>query len=169
MIRPLALAALTGLGLLGPIRPALAQEARFHLALAWAIPEIEPRERTVQANRTIMVVLSKGGIVQEEVTRHGGRSAGRGRINTQEGSLGNEVEGRALWRVLDQNTLLRLVAERSHTFAIRLRTDGARSCSVTLEWRLKSGFVAYEDWTRGRDTPTRYRQPIVRQSTCTVL
>lgn len=169
MSRHLALVTFACLGLLGTIRPALAQDARFHLALAWTIPEIEPQERAVRTNRTIMVVLSKGGIVTEEVTRHGGRSAGRGRIRTQEGSLGSEVDGRALWKVLNENTLLRLVAERSHTFAIRLRTDGARSCSVTLEWRLKPGFTAYEDWTRGLDTPVRYRQPIVRQSTCTVL
>lgn len=176
MIHPLALAAVACLTLLGAAGPALAQEARFQLSLAWTVPEIEPEERTRLSSRTLTVVLGKGGAVKEEVTRHGGGRGGRGgrgwrgeRSRVHEGALGDELGGRVRWRVLNENTLVRLVNERSHTFAIRLQTDGARSCSVTLEWRLKPGFTAYDGWARRRDIPIRYGQPTVQQSTCTVL
>jgi hypothetical protein len=162
--RPLALAAFAGLSLLGPATDTLAQEARFQLLLAWTVPEIAPEERSRLASRTLTVILGKGGTVREEINRNHG---GRGRV--REGALGDGLDARAHWKVLNENTLLRLVAERSHTFAIRLQTDGARSCSVTLEWRLKPGFTAYEGWARRRDVPIRYRQPTVQQAACTVL
>lgn len=168
MIRPLALAALTSLALPGVVRPALAQEARFHLSLAWTVPEIEPQERTRPASRTITVILGKGGAVREEVSRNRGRRQRAGRVH--EGSLGDELDGSpARWKVLNETTLLRLKAERSHTFAIWLRTDGTRSCSVTLEWRLKPGFSAYEGWARRRGIAVRYNQPTVQRSSCEVL
>jgi len=166
--RHLAFAALACLALLGAIRPALAQEARFLLSLAWTVPEIEPRERTKPASRTITVILGKGGTVREVVSRNRGGRQRAGRLH--EGALGDELDGSpARWKVLNETTLLRLKAERSHTFAIWLRTDGARSCSVTLEWRLKPGFTVYEGWARRRDLAVRYSQPTVQQATCEVL
>ncbi|MEI5666739.1 hypothetical protein WBO78_17450 [Bosea sp. CCNWLW174] len=164
MSRHLALAATACLALIGAVCPAFAQEARFRLSLAWTVPEIAPEQRTRLASRTLTVILGKGGAVREEVNRNRG---GRGRV--REGALGDDLDARARWKVLNENTLLRLVAERSHTFAIWLRTDGTRSCSVTLEWRLKSGFTAYEGWARRRDIPIRYSQPKVEQATCEVL
>lgn len=163
-----ALAALTCLTLLGAARPAFAQEARFQLSFAWTVPEIAPEARTKASSRTITVILGKGGAVREEVSRNRGRRQRAGRVH--EGSLGDELDGSpARWKVLNETTLLRLKAERSHTFAIWLRTDGARSCSVTLEWRLKPGFSAYEGWARRRDMAVRYNQPTVQQAACTVL
>ena len=150
------------------ISPALAQEVRFQLSLAWTVPEIEPRERIRPASRTITVILGKGGAVKEEVSRNRGGRQRAGRVH--EGALGDELDGSpARWKVLNETTLLRLKAERTHTFAIWLRTDGARSCSVTLEWRLKPGFTAYEAWARRRDIAIRYNQPTVQQATCEVL
>jgi hypothetical protein len=162
--RHLTLSTFACLGLLGPAHPTFAQEARFRLSLAWTVTEIEPAQRTRLASRTLTVALGKGGAVREHVNRNRG---GRGRV--REGALGDDLDARARWKVLNETTLLRLVAERSHTFAIWLRTDGARSCWATLEWRLKPGFAAYEGWARRRDVPIRYRQPTVQQATCEVL
>lgn len=157
----IAIASLLGLQ---AISPATAQEARFQLSLAWTVTEIEPEQRTRLASRTLTVILGKGGAVREDVNRNRG---GRGRV--REGALGDDLDARARWKVLNETTLLRLVAERSHTFAIWLRTDGVRSCSVTLEWRLKPGFTAYEGWARRRDIPIRYSRPTIQQATCEVL
>lgn len=168
MKRHLALAAMACLTVFGTARPARAQEVRFRLSLAWTVPEIEPRERIRPASRTITVILGKGGAVKEEVSRNRGGRQRAGRVH--EGALGDELDGSpARWKVLNETTLLRLKAERTHTFAIWLRTDGARSCSVTLEWRLKPGFTAYEAWARRRDIAIRYNQPTVQQATCEVL
>lgn len=168
MNRPLTLAALAYFVLLGAVRPALAQEARFQLSLAWTVPEIAPEERTKASSRTIMVILGKGGTIQEMVSRNRGGRKRAGRLH--EGSLGDELDGSpARWKVLNETTLLRLKAERTHTFAIWLRTDGAHSCSVTLEWRLKPGFTVYEGWARRRDMAVRYNQPTVQQASCEVL
>ena len=163
----LALIAASSLGLLGSSPDALAQEARFHLSLGWTVPEIEPEEEDRFVGRTIIVTLGKGGKVREEVSRSHGRRKRGGRVS--EGALGGDLDGRARWKVLNERTLLRLVTERSHTFSVRLQTDGTRSCAVTLEWRLKPGFTVYEGWARRRAIPIRYRQPTVEQASCTVL
>ena len=167
-MRSAPLAAAVSLLGLQAVSSASAQEARFQLSLAWTVPETAPQQRIKASSRTIMVTLGKGGTVREVVSRNRGGRKRAGRLH--EGALGDELDGSpARWKVLNESTLLRLKAERSHTFAIWLRTDGARSCSVTLEWRLKPGFTTYEGWARRRDLAVRYNQPTVQQATCEVL
>lgn len=156
--------------LLLPFASAANAEARFRLSLAWVTPVIEPRlgDRLVQASFT--VTLADKGKVTETLTRTSGRRR-QSSFREREADLGDELGGRssAQWRVLNESTLVRVAARPSHTFAIWLRTDGSRSCTVSLEWRLKPGFTAFEGRSRRDGEPRRYTQPRVQEATCEVL
>lgn len=144
--------------------PVCAQEARFQLALAWTEPEIG--DVPSRFRRTIDVTLGQQGKVTEQVRRG---SPGRGRQgHAQSGVLGEDIDGRhkGHWKVVNERTLVRLTAERSHTVAIWLTHDGAGSCSVRLEWRLKPGFTAYERWGVRREGTVRFGQPVVEHASC---
>ncbi len=145
-------------------------EVRFRLSLAWVTPVIEPRpgDRLVQAS--FMVTLADKGKVTETVSRTSGRRR-QSSFQEREADLGDELGGRsgAQWRVLNESTLVRVAARPSHTFAIWLRTDGSRSCTVSLEWRLKPGFTAFEGRSRRDREPRIYTQPRVQEATCEVL
>ncbi|MFA6965044.1 hypothetical protein [Bosea sp. (in: a-proteobacteria)] len=149
---------------------ALAQDAQFRLSLAWTIQEIEPEQRSRLAGGTFLVTLGKGGKVTEQFT--GNRGGRRGRqARFREGELGEDLDGRFVsqWKVVNESTLVRLSARRSHTFAIWLKTDGSRSCTVLLEWRLKPGFTQYEGWAQRRGIWMSFVQPTVQQASCDVM
>ncbi|MBR3191902.1 hypothetical protein [Bosea sp. (in: a-proteobacteria)] len=166
MSRPFALA-FTCLALLGIACPARAQEARFQLYLSWTEPEIDGEPNEIV--RTIYLTLGKDGKVTEQVRRDGlGR---RGPGLSQQGILGEDIEGRVKgrWKVVNAGTLVRLTAERSHTFAIWLTTDGKGSCSVRLEWRLKPGFKTYERWDPREQDTVEFGQPVVNRTSCSAF
>jgi len=157
--------ALACLPVLVSVSAALAQEARFELSLAWTEPEID--EEPNHMNRTIYVTLGERGKVTEQVRRrYGGGQRGQGGSRTS--VLGDDFDGtyQARWKVVNDRTLVRLAAERSHTFAIWLTHDGAGSCSVRLEWRLKPGFKTYERWAVRREETVRFNQPAVERASC---
>ncbi|SEM33178.1 hypothetical protein SAMN04515666_11026 [Bosea lupini] len=94
MSRYVALVTFACLVLLGAVRPALAQEARFQLYLAWTEPEIDGEPNEIV--RTIYLTLGKDGKVAEQVRRDG---LGRRRPGlSQQGVLGEDVEGRVKGR-----------------------------------------------------------------------
>lgn len=167
MSRYVALVTFAYLVLLGAVRPALAQEARFQLYLAWTEPEIDGEPNEIV--RTIYLTLGKDGKVAEQVRRDG---LGRRRPGlSQQGVLGEDVEGRVKgrWKVVNAGTLVRLTAERTHTFAIWLTTDGKGSCSVRLEWRLKPGFKTYERWDPREQDTVEFGQPVVNRTSCSAF
>ncbi|MCV9937213.1 hypothetical protein OIU35_12670 [Boseaceae bacterium BT-24-1] len=145
-----------------------ADEPRFQLTLAWTVEEVEPEPRTRHHGLSMQITLRSGGRISETFRRIERR---RGLSRLQEGGLGDDLEGRlpGRWKVVNGQTLVRLSAEPSHTFAIWLRTDGQKSCTATLEWRLKAGFRAFERHARRRDTVVRFRQPQVEAAACEVL
>lgn len=167
MSRHFALVAFACLALLGAARPALAQEARFQLYLSWTEPEIDDEPNEIV--RTINLTLGKDGRVTEQIRRD---APGRGPPRlSQQGALGGDVDGRVQgrWKVVNTATLVRLTAERSHTFAIWLTTDGKGSCSVRLEWRLKPGFKTYERWDLREQDTVKFGQPVVNHASCTAF
>ncbi|WP_332696079.1 hypothetical protein [Bosea sp. (in: a-proteobacteria)] len=168
---PLALLQLAVLLTFGCVPEALAQEARFRLDLAWVTHEIEPVERARPVHSTFLVTLSDKGKVSETFIRSGGGRRRNPMTREREAGLGDELGGRfaAQWRVVNQNTLVRVAARPSHTFAIWLRTDGSKSCTISVEWRLKPGFTVYEGWSRRRRVETRFSHPTLQQATCEVL
>ncbi|PTM42355.1 hypothetical protein [Bosea sp. 124] len=150
---------------------AMAQDVQFRLSVAWTVEVIEPEPRSRLAGGTFLLTLGKGGKVTELFTDNQ-RRRGRGRsARLKEGELGEDIDGRFVsqWKVVNERTLVRLVARPSHTFAIWLKTDGARSCTVSLEWRLKPGFTSYEGWSRRREIRTKFLQPTVQHARCEVL
>ncbi|MCP4558979.1 MAG: hypothetical protein GY873_36340 [Bosea sp.] len=167
MSRRFALISFACLVLLGAACPALAQEARFQLYLSWTEPEIDDEPNEIV--RTIHLTLGKDGRITEQIRRG---APGRGRPRQfQEGALGEDVDGRlkGRWKVVNEGTLVRLTAERSHTFAIWLTTDGKGSCSVRLEWRLKPGFKTYERWNPREQDTVKFGQPVVDRASCTAF
>lgn len=148
---------------------ALAQDAQFRLSLAWTVEEIEPDVRSRLQGGTFLVTLGKGGKVTEQFTRSHGRRAKRSRF--REGELGDDMDGRfvARWKVVNQNTLVRLLAMPSHTFAIWVKTDGGHACTVSLEWRLKPGQASYDGWLQRGDRMIRFKDPTVQQAQCEAL
>lgn len=146
-------------------------EARFRLSLSWVTHEIEPVERARSVQSTFLVTLSDKGKVTEAFTRTGGGRRRNTMTREREAGLGDELGGRfaAQWKVVNQNTLVRVAARPSHTFAIWLRTDGRNACSISVEWRLKPGFSVYEGWSRGRQVETRFSHPTLQHASCEVL
>jgi hypothetical protein len=145
-----------------------AAEASFRLQMQWVEDEFEPESRSRDRGLQMDVSLVSNGQVREIFSWTNRRQR---RARLQEGELGDDVDGRlpGRWKVVNETTLVRLSAERSHTLAIWLRTDGSRSCSISLEWRLKPGFKAYERFARRRDQQIRFMQPRVRLATCEAL
>lgn len=146
-------------------------EARFRLSLAWVTPIVEPRPHDRLVQTSFIVTLADKGKVTEAVTRTTGRRRQSVSMQEREADLGDELGGRsgAQWRVLNESTLVRVAARPSHTFAIWLRTDGSRSCTVSLEWRLKPGFTYFEGRSRRGREPRFFTQPRVEAATCEVL
>lgn len=167
MSRCFALAVCACLILLGAARPVLAQEARFQLYLSWTEPEIDDEPNEIV--RTIYLTLGKDGRIAEQIRRGGLGKRRPGQF--QEGVLGDDLNGQRAgrWKVVNAGTLVRLTAERSHTFAVWLTTDGKGSCSVRLEWRLKPGFKTYERWDPREQDTVRFGQPVVNRTSCSAF
>lgn len=149
-----------------------ASAAEFRIWLDWTIRETSPHPTTHYAGLEISVVLSDGNRFRERMTRKmpGGRS--REFTTNSADALGNEFSARSTkqaWRVVDERTLVRLAALRTHTWAMWLTTDGGRSCSVRVEWRLKPGEEAFEAWAPQRRIRFRFVEPQVRNATCEVI
>lgn len=158
MSRHLAPAALACLALLGPLpQAASANEAKFRITASWIVNYIEPQQRSAMVNYEYTVILREGGKIEERVVSRVGQNWRGDRLMQAEASLGNGVRPEKIWKVVNETTLVRLVARNSHTFAIWLRTQGKDSCSATLEWRLKPGFTAFEE-------PQKPGKPVLRFS-----
>lgn len=167
MSRHFAFVAFVCLALLGAARPAFAQEARFQLYLSWTEPEIDDEPNEIV--RTIYLTLGKDGRIKEQIRRDGLGKRRPGQF--QEGVLGEDLNGQRAgrWKVVNAGTLVRLTAERSHTFAVWLTTDSKGSCSVRLEWRLKPGFKTYERWDPREQDTVRFGQPVVNRTSCSAF
>ena len=157
------------LGLLPQI--ASAQEARFRIDARWVTNEIEPRQASRNVQMSLTVTLKNGKTVREDSEHRAGNGRARASHSSRETDFGEEGGRRApiVWKVVNENTLVRLAGWPSHTFAIWVRTNGSTSCSATLEWRLKPGFQVYEGWARRRHTPIRFAEPSSPSADCTVL
>lgn len=171
LTKPAALLCLPLLLFVGCISPAAAQTARFRVIVSWTLNEIEPKQKSRSTSSTYLVTLHGGKSVSEQVTRQFGRRARDVRQSTREAALGEDQDRRfpTQWKVVNETTLLRLSGRRSHTFAIWLRTDGSRSCSVTAEWRLKPGHSVYETWAPGRKVKMLFTEPTDQRTSCEVL
>ncbi|MFC5395973.1 hypothetical protein [Bosea vestrisii] len=152
------------------ITPAAAQEARFRVTVSWMQHEIEPRQQSRPTSSTYLVTL-RGNTVHEEFVHRAGRRARGIRQASRETALGEDMNGRftTKWTVISQNTLLRVAARPSHTFAIWLRTDGTRSCTALAEWRLKPGHSVYETWAPKRRVKMLFSEPTEQSAECEVL
>lgn len=150
---------------------AQAQEVRFRATISWIQHEIEPTKRSRPTSSTYLVTLRGGRSVSEEFTRQYGQRAGQVRHASRATKLGEDMKGRfaTQWTVINEHTLLRVTARPTHTYAIWLRTDDGRSCTVSAEWRLKPGFSLYETWAPKRGTKMLFSQPTDLETSCEVL
>ncbi|WP_332682898.1 hypothetical protein [Bosea sp. (in: a-proteobacteria)] len=146
-------------------------EAKFRLAVFWIDTEIEPEERVRNLHFTYLVTLGADKKVREVIERHPAIRRAGPSSQSREAQLGEVDGGRALnqWKVVNENTLVRLTGCPSHTFAIWLRTQGDRSCTASLEWRLKPGFTVYESWGSGRSRYRKFAEPTWPSAKCEVL
>lgn len=169
MIPRLVLAALACLGLLP--QAASAEEAKFRITATWIINYVEPKPRSVLTRRSYFVTLKGDGTVQERLESvTGNKSSGR-RSRELDKGLG-EVGGErrfTTWKVVNETTLVRLVARESHTFAIWVRTQGKDACTATLEWRLKPGFTLYDVLKKKGKPQARFTEPSWPNARCDVL
>lgn len=164
MIRVLSIGAAAGMmAVLAPLSAA-AQAVDFQLYLSWTEPRISDKPTDIV--QTIYLTLNKDGSVKERVRQNGLRR--RKYYQAQEGALGADLDGQraARWKVVNEGTLVRLIAERTHTFAVWLTTDGKGSCAVKMEWRLKPGFKTYERWDLREQGTVMFGQPVPGYSSC---
>ncbi|WP_156640221.1 hypothetical protein [Bosea sp. PAMC 26642] len=151
---------------------AVAQNAQFRLTMAWTQDPTEAGERSRLVMSRLLVTLMPGAKVLESYTRLRGGRPGR-RTRVQEGELGEDFSGVIVgrWRVLNAHSLIRLAAHTTHTFTIRLTTDGLRSCSIALEWRAKDGVSTLVEQRQTRRGPRvdSFTQPTVHQANCEVM
>lgn len=150
---------------------AQAQDARFRVTLSWTQHEIAPTRRSRPTSSTYLITLHGGKTVKEEFTRQYGPRSGQVRTSSRSSELGEDMNRRfpAQWTVINDRTLLRVTARPSHTFAIWLRTRGDRSCTASVEWRLKPGFSSYETWAPARRVKMIHAEPTDQRATCEVL
>jgi len=148
-----------------------AKDAKFRITATWIFNYVEPRQRSVITNNTYLVTLKSNGSVEDRFeARTGNNSPGATLLQTEtELGVGNGVQGRRAWKVINETTLVRLIARKSHTFAIWLRTQGETSCTATLEWRLKPGFALFEAPERPGRPQVRFTQPSSAYAYCEVL
>ena len=165
MKRPLALPALACLALLGlGAQEAAAGDVTFRIRTAWAFNYIEPPRKSYQTLTTFFVTLKADGSITERL--EAGSSVGEADTMLGEARGGR---GSITWKVVNETTLVRLLARDSHTFAIWVRTQGKDSCTATLEWRLKPGFTSYEIRNRSGKVTARFSDPGWPTARCDVL
>lgn len=146
-------------------------EARFRVTASWVENQIEPEERARNMHFTYLITLGNDKKVREISQMHLERRRAGPADQSRESQLGETGGGRALtqWKVVNESTLVRLTGWPSHTFAIWLRTQGDRSCTASLEWRLKPGFTIYESWSSIRGQYRKFTEPAWPRATCEVL
>ena len=150
---------------------ACASEAKFRITATWIFNYVEPKPRSVLAQSSYLVTLKRDGTVTERTeTTIGNGWPGASLVETEAG-LGGDRSGprRKVWKVVNETTLVRLLARDSHTFAIWLRTQGQDSCTATLEWRLKPGFTLYDSPKRPGKPQARFTEPSAVNARCDVL
>jgi hypothetical protein len=148
-----------------------ANEAKFRITATWIINYVEPKARSVLTRRSYTVTLKRDGTVTERLERTTGNGWAGSTLLELDKELG-EVGGKrrsTTWKVVNETTLVRLVARESHTFAIWLRTQGTDSCTATLEWRLKPGFTLFEAPTKPNRPQIRFAEPSWPNARCDVL
>lgn len=169
-LRGAAFIGLLGLLLLWPSGVS-AKEASFRITVTWITNYVEPRTRSVLSRRSYTVTLRDNGKVEERLEAWVGNGWAGSTVTQTENDLG-EGDGtsrRKAWKVVNETTLLRLVARPSHTYAIWLRTQGDQSCTATLEWRLKPGHTLYEGPKKPGKPPVRFTEPSWPNARCDVL
>lgn len=162
MNRPLVLAALACFCLLP--QAASAADVTFRIRTAWAFNYVAPPRKSYQMLNTFFVTLKADGSITERIEEGSG-------VRETGSVLGHARGGRGsvTWKVVNETTLVRLVAATSHTFAIWVRTQGKDSCTATLEWRLKPGFTNYEVRDRSGKVTAKLSEPIWPSARCDVL
>ncbi|SEK82279.1 hypothetical protein SAMN04515666_10298 [Bosea lupini] len=153
-------------------RAALAGEPRFRVVMNWTSESVSPPKREFWNHFDINFAFIGGRQVEERVNNNPSASDIYGRKQTKTIALGDEYAvGRwpAVWRVLDDKTLIRIVAYPTHSWIVRISTDGQSSCTARFEWRLKEGLTEYQGWSASRRTTTRYINPTVRDWRCDIL
>lgn len=150
---------------------ASAQDARFRITFSFMQHELQPKQRSRPVSSTYIVTLRDGKRVEERIVTQYGRRNPYTMQGSREVDIGDDLGQRteARWKVVNGTTLVRLSARPSHTFAVWLRTDGARSCSAEIEWRLKPGHTVYETWGAGRKVRLLMSEPTQIQTACEVL
>lgn len=148
-----------------------AKEATFRVTATWIANLVEPRQRSVLNRYSYTVTLRDNGSVEERVESTIGNGWAGSSISQTEADLGagHGKSGRKTWKVVNETTLVRLVARESHTFVVWLRTQGKDSCTATLEWRLKPGFTLYESPKRKGKPLVRFTEPSWPNARCDVL
>lgn len=168
----LAPAAFSCLALPGSLpQTASANEAKFRITATWIVNYVEPKARTVLTRRTYTVTLKRDGTVSERLERTVGNGWAGSTLFEMDKGLGEagDTRRRTIWKVVNDTTLVRLVARESHTFAIWLRTQSKDSCTATLEWRLKPGFTLYEAPKKKNKPQVRFTDPSWPNARCDVL
>lgn len=149
---------------------AFAKEAKFRITATWIFNYVEPKPRSALAQSSHLVTLKSDGTVTERTeTRIGNGWPGANLIETDAELGGSRNPRRKVWKVVNETTLVRLLARDSHTFAIWLRTQGQDSCTATLEWRLKPGFTLYDSPKRPGKPQARFTEPSAVNARCDVL
>ena len=150
---------------------ASAEEAKFRITTTWIVNYVEPKPRSVMTRTTYFVTLKRDGSVTEQTEKRIGNGwAGASLLETDsELGGGRSAPGRKVWKVVNETTLVRLLARDSHTFAIWLRTQGKDSCTATLEWRLKPGFTLFEAPKKPGKPVVRFAEPSWPNARCDVL
>lgn len=152
---------------------ALASEPRFRVTLHWSGKEVSPLQRTFRTYFEVNFALIGGRGVEERVTNDASPLNKRWSPNrTKTLAFGDEYAvGRfpAVWRVINDRTLIRIVAYPTHSWIVRVSTDGRSTCSVSFEWRLKEGLSEFRGWSNQRKVETRWVDPVIRSSQCEVL
>ena len=162
--------ALPPLALMSP-PAAQSSEAKFRITTTWTVNYVEPRSRSVMTQNSYFVTLKSDGTVTERTeTRIGNGWPGANLLETDtELGGGDGRPRRKVWKVINDTTLVRLLARNSHTFAIWLKTQGKDSCTATLEWRLKPGFTLYDSPRRKGKPQARFTEPSSVNARCDVL
>lgn len=150
---------------------ASADEAKFRITATWIFNYVEPKPRSVMAQSSHLVTLKRDGTVTERTETTVGNGWPSANLVETEAGLGGGHGGprRKVWKVVNETTLVRLLARESHTFAIWLRTQGRDSCTATLEWRLKPGFTLYDSPKRPGKPQARFTEPSAVNARCDVL
>lgn len=150
---------------------AAAKEAKFRITATWIVNYVEPQARSVMTRRSFTVTLKSDRSIEERVESQTGKRYRNPKLTQTDMQLGDGEDGpqSKAWKVVNETTLVRLVARNSHTFAIWLRTQGDHSCTTTLEWRLKPGFTVFEGRKRKGKPLVRFTEPSWPNARCDVL